>query len=84
MKDTVLSHCLWAYQHGHLVLKTYPIVKRDTTFGNFMIDWIQRQIHILILLLPNEFLNFSYWMSESETCKFDSNSVHDEPVEEEK
>lgn len=49
-----------------------------------MIDWIQRQIHILILLLPNEFLNFPYWMSDSETCKADSNSVCDGPVKEEK
>lgn len=77
MKDTVLSHCLWVLLT--LTSGTESLShcqKRDNTFGNFMIDWIQKQIQILILLLPNEFLNFPYWMSDSETCKVDLNSVH--------
>lgn len=75
MKDTVLSYCLLAYQHWRLDLKA--CAKRDTTFGNSMIDCIQRQIQILILLLLAEFLNFPYEMSESKTRKVDSNSFLD-------
>lgn len=75
MKDAVLSYCLLAINTD--IWTSKPVQKRDTTFGNSMIDCIQRQIQILILLLLAKFLNFLYEKSESKTCKFDSNSFLD-------
>lgn len=78
------GHCFEPLPIGLSTLTSGPeslshCPKRNTTFGNFVIDQIQRQIQIL--LLPTEFLNFPYQMSESKTCKADSNSLLDKTCE---